>query len=48
MISVKTLLEQAQNPDYWKSLNPQLSVGEDFTSLSGSYLTSICILCQRI
>ena len=39
MISVKTFLEQAQNPDYWKSLNPQLSVGEDFTSLSGSVLS---------
>jgi len=39
MISVKTLLEQAQNSDYWKSLNPQLSVGEDFTSLSGSVLS---------
>jgi Methylase involved in ubiquinone/menaquinone biosynthesis len=39
MISVKTFLEQAQDPDYWKSLNPQLSVGEDFTSLSGSVLS---------
>ena len=39
MISVKTFLEQAQNPDFWKSLNPQLSVGEDFTSLSGSVLS---------
>lgn len=39
MISVKTFLEQAQNPDYWKTLNPQLSVGEDFTSLSGSVLS---------
>ena len=39
MTSVKTFLEQAQNPDFWKSLNPQLSVGEDFTSLSGSVLS---------
>jgi 2-polyprenyl-3-methyl-5-hydroxy-6-metoxy-1,4-benzoquinol methylase len=39
MISVKTFLEQAQNPDFWKNLNPQLSVGEDFTSLSGSVLS---------
>jgi hypothetical protein len=39
MISVKTFLQQAQDPDYWKSLNPQLSVGEDFTSLSGSVLS---------
>jgi 2-polyprenyl-3-methyl-5-hydroxy-6-metoxy-1,4-benzoquinol methylase len=39
MINVKTFLEQAQNPDFWKSLNPQLSVGEDFSSLSGSVLS---------
>ena len=39
MTSVKTFLEQAQNPDFWKSLNPQLSIGEDFTSLSESVLS---------
>ncbi len=39
MINVKTFLDQAQNPDFWKSLNPQLSIGEDFSSLSGSVLS---------
>ena len=39
MTSVKTFLEQAQNPDFWKSLNPQLNVGEDFTTLSESVLS---------
>ena len=31
MISVKSLLAQAQNPDFWKSLNPNLTVSENFT-----------------
>jgi 2-polyprenyl-3-methyl-5-hydroxy-6-metoxy-1,4-benzoquinol methylase len=39
MISLKNLLEQAQNPEYWKNLNPQLTVSEDVTSLSGSVLS---------
>lgn len=39
MIRVKSFLEQAQNPDYWKNLNPQLTVSEDLTSLSGNALT---------
>ncbi|WP_446419797.1 methyltransferase domain-containing protein [Coleofasciculus sp.] len=29
MTAVKSLLEQARNPNFWRSLNPELSVSED-------------------
>lgn len=31
MISIKSLLEKAQNLDFWKSLNPNLCLSENLT-----------------
>ncbi len=39
MTALKDLLEQTQNPDYWRSINSDLSISEDLTSKSGSELT---------